>query len=77
MSDEHNTLTNMLSENELKEECRRVGVCYSCGRPFVPKDVEDTFLWLLRNDPIIRRAYDMGRHDQWKRERENDRGELE
>jgi len=34
--------------------------CYNCGRSIVPKDENDPLFWLLRNDPLIKRAYDMG-----------------
>jgi hypothetical protein len=45
--------------------------CYNCGRSIVPKDGGDSLLWLLRNDPLIKRAYDMGRFDERERIQNN------
>jgi hypothetical protein len=49
-------------EAKFIEEVLRV--CPRCGRALPPSDLapDRVLYWLLDNDPLIRRAYDLGRY---------------
>jgi hypothetical protein len=58
-----------MTEAERDELFAEIGLCPKCGRVVPPKDLDPEKLleWLLRNDPLVRSVYNLGRHEERER----------
>jgi hypothetical protein len=61
------------TEEEKKLYRELFHVCPECGHTVPPADCKNITEWLLRNDPLFRRAYDLGRYEERNQDRTRQR----